>query len=85
MSFRKRVKFSDLDVDIPLSCRRNSSSTPLEGRRGPRCKFLLLCFSGAAYCLCSRFSLLFSFFLNVSLCAKCLIFTSSIVVIMLCF
>ena len=42
ISCRKRVKLTDLDVSIPLSCRRNASSTPLEGRQSPRCKFLLL-------------------------------------------
>ncbi|KAK9993251.1 hypothetical protein SO802_022954, partial [Lithocarpus litseifolius] len=36
MSCRKRVKLTDLDVNIPLSCRRNASSTPLEGRQSPR-------------------------------------------------
>ncbi|KAK9993240.1 hypothetical protein SO802_022943 [Lithocarpus litseifolius] len=36
ISCRKRVKFTDLDVNIPLSCRRNASSTPLEGRESPR-------------------------------------------------
>nr|POE84367.1 hypothetical protein CFP56_66404 [Quercus suber] len=36
MSCRKRVKLTDLDVNIPLSCRRNASSTPLEGRHSPR-------------------------------------------------
>ena len=48
ISYRKRVKLTDLDVNIPLSCRRNASSTPLEERQSPRCKFLLLtihCFS----------------------------------------
>ncbi|KAL4596748.1 hypothetical protein ACB092_12G184700 [Castanea dentata] len=48
ISCRKRVKLTDLDVNIPLSCRRNASSTALEGRQSPRCKFLLLtmrCFS----------------------------------------
>ncbi|XP_075649422.1 uncharacterized protein LOC142619924 isoform X4 [Castanea sativa] len=36
ISCRKRVKLTDLDVNIPLSCRRNASSTPLEGRLSPR-------------------------------------------------
>uniref|UniRef100_A0A7N2ML85 Uncharacterized protein n=1 Tax=Quercus lobata TaxID=97700 RepID=A0A7N2ML85_QUELO len=36
ISCRKRVKLTDLDVNIPLSCRRNTSSTPLEGRQSPR-------------------------------------------------
>ncbi|XP_075647872.1 uncharacterized protein LOC142618748 isoform X1 [Castanea sativa] len=36
ISCRKRVKLTDLVVNIPLSCRRNASSTPLEGRLSPR-------------------------------------------------
>ncbi|KAK4573313.1 hypothetical protein RGQ29_031325 [Quercus rubra] len=36
ISCRKRVKLTDLDVNIPLSCRRNASSTALEGRQSPR-------------------------------------------------
>ncbi|XP_065624510.1 uncharacterized protein LOC111986220 isoform X3 [Quercus suber] len=36
ISCRKRVKLSDLDVNIPSSCRRNASSTALEGRQSPR-------------------------------------------------
>ncbi|XP_075649428.1 uncharacterized protein LOC142619925 isoform X2 [Castanea sativa] len=42
ISCRKRVKLTDLVVNIPLSCRRNASSTPLEGRLSSRCKFLPL-------------------------------------------
>ena len=81
ISCRKRVKLTDLGVNIPLSCRRNASSTALEGRQSPRCKFLLLtihgfCFSGAAYSLGSWYNLLFSFSWSknvfFSLCAKCL-------------
>ncbi|KAM3731260.1 hypothetical protein ACB098_12G149400 [Castanea mollissima] len=36
MSCRKRVKLTDLDVNIPLSCRINASSTALGGRQCPR-------------------------------------------------
>ncbi|XP_075648028.1 uncharacterized protein LOC142618873 isoform X2 [Castanea sativa] len=36
MSCRKRVKLTDLDVNIPLSCRINASSTALGGRQSPR-------------------------------------------------
>uniref|UniRef100_A0A7N2ML09 TIR domain-containing protein n=1 Tax=Quercus lobata TaxID=97700 RepID=A0A7N2ML09_QUELO len=36
ISCRKRVKLSDLDVNILSSCRRNASSTALEGRQSPR-------------------------------------------------
>ncbi|XP_030925660.1 uncharacterized protein LOC115952620 isoform X2 [Quercus lobata] len=36
ISCRKRVKLTNLDVNIPLSCRRNASPTALEGRQSPR-------------------------------------------------